>query len=114
MRPSRSKHDPFLSKSLELLPIAVDFFKQHLPISLRPLIDLSTLERVDRKNTDKRLKQRQRDIIYKAVFNKTDTCFLALEHVSQEKWNVPLRLLQYNVDNLYAHMHAGNREWPLV
>jgi hypothetical protein len=45
---SKPKHDPFFSKSMEYLPIARDFFKVHIPSSLAPSIDLSTLERSDR------------------------------------------------------------------
>lgn len=114
MKKLKSNHDRFFSQSLELLPIARDFFKNHLPDSLQPSIDLSSLERADRKNTDLKLKQRQRDSIYKTLINQTNTCFLCLEHQSQGKWNIPLRLLQYQLDTLRMHMNAGNRDWPLV
>jgi predicted transposase YdaD len=114
MKTPKPKHDPFFSASLEFLPIAHDFFKQHLPSLLAPSINLSTLERADRKNTDRKLKQRQRDIIYRAILDGTDTCFLACEHQSQEKWNIPLRLLQYHLDTLSTYMNAGNKDWPLI
>jgi hypothetical protein len=45
MKNPKPKHDPFFSGSMEYLPIAYDFFKQHIPISLVPSIDLNTLER---------------------------------------------------------------------
>ena len=114
MKTSKPKHDPFFSESMEYFPIAHDFFKQHIPPSLAPSIDLSTLERVDRKNTDQKLKKRQRDIIYRAILGGTSPSFLSCEHQSQEKWDIPLRLLQYYLDTLSMYMKAGNRDWPLI
>jgi predicted transposase/invertase (TIGR01784 family) len=114
MKTPKPKHDPFFSDSLEFLPIARDFFKQHLPSLLAKSINLSTLERTDRKNTDRKLKQRQRDIIYKATLGGTDTCYLCCEHQSQEQWSMPLRLLQYHLDTLSVYMNAGNKDWSLI
>jgi predicted transposase/invertase (TIGR01784 family) len=114
MKAPKPKHDPFFSDSMEYLPIARDFFKQHIPPLLVPSIDLSTLERADRKNTDRKLKQRQRDIIYRAILGATNPCFLSCEHQSQERWDMPLRLLQYYLDTLSMYMKAGNRDWPLI
>jgi hypothetical protein len=82
MKTSKPKHDPFFSASMEYLPIARDFFRQHLPSLFAPSIDLRTLERSDGKNTDQKLKQRERDIIYRAIIGGTDTCFLVCEHLA--------------------------------
>ena len=66
MTSSKSKYDPFFSRSMEYPPIAQALFKQYLPEHLRQPAHLDTLVRVDRTNTNKKLAQRRRDIVYKA------------------------------------------------
>ena len=109
----RAKYDPFFSASLEYLPIAQDFFRYYLPPHLKAVINVDKIIRVDRKNTDARLKQRQRDIIYKVLLDNGDVCYLTCEHDSQGK-PMFLRMLKYQVDGLDMHMKDGNKKLPIV
>jgi predicted transposase YdaD len=111
----KPKHDPFFALSLEIPAIAHAFFKQHVPKYVTELINLETLVRVDRKNTDNDLKQRERDIIYKTtLLHQTGTVFLSCEHQSQEQRRIPLRLIRYYLDTIDMHLDAGNFKWPLI
>jgi hypothetical protein len=58
----KAKHDPFFSKSMEYLPIVQDFFRQHIPPHILDRLGLASLIRMDRKNTDYKLKNRERDL----------------------------------------------------
>ena len=109
----RAKYDPFFSASLEYLPIAQDFFRHYLPPHLKAVINVDKIVRVDRKNTDAKLKQRQRDIIYQASLDN-NVCYLACEHDSLGRLPMFLRMLKYQVDTLDMHMKAGNKKLPIV
>lgn len=111
---SKPRHDPFFSRSLEHSPLARDFFSKHIPLHLREHLGFDHLIRVDRNNTDARLKRRQRDIIYKMPLKQTRTAFLCAEHQSQEQLHIPLRVLRYYTDSVEMYLKAGNRKWPLV
>lgn len=108
------KHDSFFSGSLELIPIALAFFKQHIPGHLQQIVESQTITRIDRKNTDAKLKQRLRDIIYQTSLYPNGTCYCTVEHQSQPKFDMPLRLLQYQLDTIRIHRQAGNKSWPMV
>jgi predicted transposase YdaD len=112
---SKAKHDQFFSRSLEYPAIAQAFIYQHSLIYLREKVDWGQLVRVDRTNTDDTLKQRRRDIIYKAPFlNEEGTVFFAIEHQSENDPTIPIRFLRYTADNLENHLNEGNKKWPLL
>ena len=60
--------DPFVSGSLEQIPIFKSLIKQHLPKSLLKLLDLKTLRRNDRVNTNLKVKKHCGDISYTVDF----------------------------------------------
>src|SRR5438045_4159828 len=93
---NKSKHDAFFGRSLEHLPIAKAFFRAHIPAHLQPLIDFGTWVRVDRTNTDAKLKRRHRDIVHKARIGIKHTVVVCTEHQSGEDWKMPVRFLRYN------------------
>ena len=78
----KSKYDPFFSRSMEHLPIAKAFFSQHLPQHIRPLVDLDSLVRLDRTNTNQKLEQRRRDIAYEAKMEGEIALLACAEHQS--------------------------------
>ena len=113
MTHSKSKHDPFFSRTLEHPAIAQAFFRQHLPDHLKVHVDFDSFIRVDRTNTDAKLKRRHRDIIYKAYIKTKDTLFACAEHQSGEDFMMPVRLLRYDADALETYLKE-HQKWPLV
>ena len=113
MPDSKSKYDLFFSKSMEQPSIAKAFFAQHIPSHIKPVVDLETCTRVDRTNTDDKLKQRHRDIVYKAEMEEKKTLFLCTEHQSQEDLTMPIRFLYYNADLIGPYFQA-HKKLPLV
>jgi len=61
----KSNHDQFVSRSLEHVAIARDFFKQYVPSNLKGDIVRGNLSRIDRSSTDLMLKKLHRDMLYR-------------------------------------------------
>jgi len=65
---------------MEHTPIAQASFSQHLPKHILPLVDLDTLVRVDRTNTDEKLAKRHRDMAYEAQMEEGRRLLACAEH----------------------------------
>ncbi|XWN34657.1 MAG: Rpn family recombination-promoting nuclease/putative transposase [Roseivirga sp.] len=113
MPSSKSKYDPFFSRSLEYLPMAEAFLKHYLPAHLRPLVDFSTLERVDRTHTDAHLSKRHGDIAYRAQMGPQSKLYVCLEHQSQPDFMMPIRSLYYGAD-LSVPYFRKHKKMPLI
>ena len=113
MPASRSQFDTFFSRSMEHLPIAQAFFKQHLPPHILLATDLSTLTRIDRTNTNDHLRQRRKDIAYQAQMTGGHTLLICTEHQSRDDITMPARFLSYNAGDLYKHLKEKG-EIPVV
>ena len=113
MTQAKSKYDPFFSRSMEHTPIAQAFFNQHLPKHIRQLVDLDTLVRVDRINTNQKLEQRRRDIAYEAKMEGKHRILACAEHQSEPDRMMLVRLLHYSADGLSLYFEAG-KELPIV
>ena len=113
MTQSKSKYDPFFSRSMEHLPIAQAFFSQHLPEHIRQLVDLDTLVRVDRTNTNDKLEQRRRDITYEAQMEGKHRILACAEHQSEPDRMMLVRLLHYSAGDLYAYLKE-DKKIPLL
>ena len=95
--------DPFVSGSLEQIPIFKSLIKQHLPKSLLKLLDLKTLRRNDRVNTNLKVKKHCGDISYTVDFKTGGTLIIHLEHQSTPDILMPFRFLQYAADSILAY-----------
>ncbi len=109
----QSKFDRFFSESMEHLPIARAFFKQHLPVYVLALIDLDTLRRLDRTKTHEKLDQRRRDIVYVVKMKDGRLLLFCVEHQSSADLTMPLRFMHYNADTLVAYLKKY-KEIPLI
>ena len=89
---------------MEQLPIAQAFFSQHLPEHIRPLVDLDSLARVDRTNTDAKLAKCHLDIAYEAPMEGEIALLACAEHQSQPDIMMPVRLLSYGADNIAPYL----------
>ena len=114
MPQDKSKYDPFFSRSMEHPHIARTLFKQALPEHLLQPADLDTLVRMDRTNTDKKLAQRRRDIVYKAQMEDEIALLIGAEHQSQPDIMMPVRFLYYGVEDIAPYLKAHKRIPQLV
>jgi predicted transposase/invertase (TIGR01784 family) len=111
---AKSKHDPFVSKSLEHPAIAMAFLKQGLPDYLKGHIILKNLDRIDRTNTDVALKKHHQDIVYRVPTNKQIDVIVSVEHQSKADSTMVVRILRYNLHVLEAYTKKGYSKWPLI
>jgi hypothetical protein len=81
---AKPKHDPFVSRSLEDPFIAQSFLHVHTPSHLKEHVNWETLNRVDRSNTDPKLKKLHRDMLYKASLKQGKDILFGIEHVRHE------------------------------
>ena len=109
----KSKYDPFFSRSMEHRPIAQAFFSQHLPKHIRQLVDLDTLVRVDRTNTNEKLAKRHRDIAYEAPMQGEIALLACAEHQSQPDIMMPVRFLHYGADGITPYLKE-HKKIPIV
>ena len=101
--------DPFVSLSLEQFPIFKSIIKQHIPKYLKKLLDLETLRRNDRVNTNPKVKTNRGDISYKVDFKTGGTLIIHLEHQSTPDILMPFRFLQYAADNILAYFRKHKK-----
>ena len=95
--------DAFVSWNLEQIPIFKSLIKQHLPKYLLKLLDLNTLRRNDRVNTNSKVKKHHGDISYAVDFKTGGTLIIHLEHQSVPDILMPFRFLQYAADSILAY-----------
>ena len=114
MPPSKSKYNPFFSRSMGQLPIVQAFFSQHLPEHIRPLVDLDSLVRLDRTNTNAKLAQCHRDIAYEAPMEGKHRILACAEHQSEPDRMMLVRLLHYSAGDLYAYLKEHQKILLLI
>ena len=106
-------HDRFFSRSMEHVAIAKALFSAHLQPTLQQYVDFESLGRQDRKNTDGKLQQRQRDMVYEASMRAQGSLLICTEHQSQAQAILPTRIIRYDADTLedYARRRLP---WPVI
>ena len=105
--------DAFFSVSVEQPAIFKSFLKQYLPKSLLKLVDLETLSRNDRVNTNPNLKTHRGDSSYNVDFRTGGTLITHLEHQSTPDILMPFRFLEYAVDNILAYFRK-HKKTPVI
>ena len=105
--------DAFFSVSVEQPAIFKSFLKQHLPKSLLKLVDLETLRRNDRVNTNPNVKTHRGDSSYNVDFRTGGTLITHLEHQSTPDILMPFRFLQYAGDNILAYFRK-HKKTPVI
>ena len=111
---AKPKHDPFFSRSLEYPSIAKSFLFQHTPNHLKEYVNWKALDRVDRSNTDPKLKKLHRDMLYKASLKQDKDIIFGIEHQSKPDSLMPIRYLRYDANILEAYAKEGQTNWPLI
>ena len=106
-------HDPFVSLSLEQPIIFQSLLKHHMPKGLLKLLDLKTLRRNDRVNTNSKVKTHRGDSSYKVDFKTGGTLIIHLEHQSTPDILMPFRFLQYAFDNMIAYFRK-HKKTPMI
>lgn len=109
-------HDKFFKQSMSDMRVAKDFLQQHLPEEILKKTDLNTLM-VDRSiHIDKRYKQTEVDILYKAKTTiQPGYIYILCEQQTQADPTMAMRLLRYQLDVMERHWREyKNGCYPIV
>ena len=110
----KSNHDQFVSRSLEHVAIARDFFKQYVPSDLKGDIVRGNLSRIDRSSTDLVLKKLHRDMLYRTQLVGGRDLICAVEHQSTDDPMMQVRYMRYDANVLEAYIKNKCDQLPLI
>jgi predicted transposase/invertase (TIGR01784 family) len=110
-------HDRFFKASLKERPIALDFFKAHLPLALYQKLELKSLQLIDKSFVSPQLREVCSDIVYACpIEGKAGylPILFLVEHQSTPDQHMAFRLLEYTVYLMRDHLKAQHDKLPLV
>ena len=91
-----SPHDKLFKLSLQEKQVAIDFFKQHLPVDIQKLLQFDTLHLESESFIDQEQREHFSDVLYSVVINdEPGYLFVLAEHQSTPDRFMPFRLWHY-------------------
>lgn len=111
-------HDRVFKQSLNNLEIAKEFLNIHLPREILKSIKLKTLSVCPNSYITPELEETLSDVLYKAksINNKDFYIYTLIEHQSTAVWNMPIRILNYQLSIINSHLeqYPKQRKIPVV
>nr|WP_069594617.1 Rpn family recombination-promoting nuclease/putative transposase [Aliivibrio fischeri]OED53091.1 hypothetical protein BEI47_18120 [Aliivibrio fischeri] len=108
-------HDGLFKAFLTKADIAKDMLDIHLPVHLKEVCDLSTLQLESGTFLEEDLRPYYSDVLYSMKTERGDGYIYALiEHQSSPDEHMAFRLFRYAIAAMQKHLDAGNKELPLV
>ena len=111
---SNSDHDGLLKKALEHGPARQELFEKHLPVYIKDLVDIKTLELQKESFIDEALKKSYSDLLFATP--KNQYVYLLLENQSSVDNMMAFRLLKYMISICDMHMQKEPKpkKLPLI
>lgn len=109
-------HDRFFKSAMSQPQVATAFFNHHLPLIIRQIADLDTLQLCKESFIDPQLRLSITDILYSVQLGENPGyLYLLTEHQSRpDRW-MAFRLLKYIVRIMeHHHKQTGEKQLPLV
>ncbi len=109
-------HDKFFKTAMSNPRVAIDFFKAHLPQTIKELIDFGSLKFHKETFLETNLKLHAADVVYSANFaGRLGYIYLLVEQQTEpDKW-LPLRMHNYLLGLLnYHHSQYPDSDLPLI
>lgn len=109
-------HDKLWKTSLSDVRIAIDYFRQYLPISIFQNLELASLSLCSTTYVDNALRVTQSDVLYKARIAQQDSyLYLLSDQQTEPDRMMPWRLLDYNMGIWRNHLKENrSQELPLI
>ena len=113
---SPTPHDAAFRQFLTQTNIARDFMELHLPIELRELCDLRTLQLESGSFVEDNLRQYFSDVLYslKTTSGSNGYIHVLIEHQSSPDKHMAFRMTRYAIAAMKRHLDAGHKTLPLV
>ena len=105
---SHQTHDKLVQKFLEDKGVAIDLFKNHLPVKTLENLDLATLQASSETAVSDKWKKYHNDIVFhcKTKSNEEAYIYLLVEHQSTPDPFMPVRILRYKLNVLAKYLDA--------
>ncbi|MGI9214898.1 MAG: Rpn family recombination-promoting nuclease/putative transposase [Gammaproteobacteria bacterium] len=113
---TNTPHDKIFRLSLSNLPVAKDFLKNHLPKQILKIINLKNLTVCPNSYITEELAENLSDILYKTnIIHGKQDCYIytLIEHQSVPLWNMPLRIMQYQLAVIDTHLRQNPKQKKL-
>ena len=111
-------HDKNFKVSLSNIEVAKVFLNIHLPKQIFKAIKLNTLSVCQNSYITPDLEEHLSDVLYKAktINNKDCYTYLLIEHQSTDSWDMPIRILQYQLSIIDSHLkqYPTQKKLPIV
>ncbi|GAG97906.1 unnamed protein product [marine sediment metagenome] len=109
-------HDHFVRSAMVDIRISKDFLKQHLPESIKKIIDLDSLKPQKETFITDDLKEHIADMLYAVNFSGEEGyLYILVEHESSIETMMPWRLLKYMISIMDNHLKkTGEKQLPIV
>ena len=115
---TNTPHDQNFKVSLSNIEVAKEFLKIHLPRQVFKTIKLNTLSICQNSYITPDLQEHLSDVLYKAktINNKDCYTYLLIEHQSTATWDMPIRILQYQLSIIDSHLkqYPTQKKIPIV
>ena len=110
---TNTPHDKIFRLSLSNLEVAKDFLKNHLPKQILKIINLKNLTVCPNSYITEELAENLSDILYKTnIIHGKQDCYIytIVEHQSVPLWNMPLRIMQYQLAVIDTHLRQNPKQ----
>ncbi|CNI09489.1 transposase [Yersinia massiliensis] len=115
MKTTPTPHDAIFKQFMTHQQTARDFLEIHLPLELRKICDLNTLQLESSSFIENDLRAYYSDVLYSLRTQAQDGYIYALiEHQSSPDKHMAFRLMRYAIAAMQRHLEAGNDKLPLV
>ena len=112
----RFPHDRLVKAVLGRKKAALDFLKLRMPTIWKEQVDLETLNLESSSFVSEALKETRGDLVYSVKFKDgKGRLYVLIEHQSEYRKDMPLRLLEYEIRLMRAHLaQKRGKKFPCV
>ena len=108
-------HDNFARKALSDITVAKELVSKHLPPEIVKRIDIDSLQLTNKSFVTENLTNYHSDVLYKCTFDKKQGyLYFLVEHQSTPDEELPLRMLEYNVQIMRQYFNEGHKKLPII
>ena len=115
---TKTPHDKHFKASMSNIEVAREFLATHLPRKIFQSIKLDTLSVCQNSYITPDLEERLSDVLYKAKTSNNKDCYtyLLIENQSTPTWDMPIRMLQYQLSIIDSHLkqYPKQKQIPIV
>lgn len=108
-------HDKYTKSMLSQVEVAKSLIKSHLSPDLVKRIDMDSLQLTNKSFISEELQDLHSDVVYKCnIDNQQGYLYYEIEHQSTPDEQLPLRILEYNIQLMKQHLNEGNKKLPII